>query len=186
MWQPPSRQLTPPAEDTIARMTIAEGFLVEFDPEMRNTRRMLERVPDGALNYQPHPKSMSMGQLASHVAEMPGWGVDTVQLDELDLQPPNGPAYKFFEAASRAMVLEFFDRGVAEAREAIINVSDEAMRTDWTLLMKGKPLFTMPRIAVLKVMVLSHIIHHRAQLGVYLRMNDVPVPGMYGPSADER
>jgi uncharacterized damage-inducible protein DinB len=147
---------------------------------------MLERVPDEALDYQPHPKSMSMGRLASHIAEMPGWGTNTAQLDELDLQPPKGPAYKPFEAGSRAMVLDCFDSGVAEVKDAIAKVSDEAMLKNWTLLMHGKPIFTMPRIAVLKTMVLSHIIHHRAQLGVYLRMNDVPIPGMYGPSADDR
>ena len=169
-----------------AVMTVAQGFLIEFNEEMKNTRRMLERVPDEAFDYKPHPKSWTMGRLASHIAEMPGWSVNTVQSDELDLQPPNGPEFEEFQAASQAKVLEFFDKGVAEAKEAVARVSDEAMYKDWTLLMHGSPIFTMPRIAVLKSMILSHIIHHRAQLSVYLRMNDVPVPGMYGPSADER
>ncbi len=166
-------------------MNIAEGFLIEFNEEMRNTRRMLERVPDEVLDYQPHPKSMSMGRLASHIAEMPGWGATTALSDELDMQPPQGPAFKPFEAESREDVLDHFERGVVKAKEAIATVTDEAMMTDWTLLMHGNPIFTMPRIAVLKTMVLSHIIHHRAQLSVYLRMNDVAIPGMYGPSADD-
>ena len=169
-----------------AGMTIAQGFLIEFNEEMKNTRRMLERVPDEAFDFKPHPKSWTMGRLASHIAEMPGWGVNTVESDQLDLQPPTGPEFEEFQAASQAKVLEFFDRGVAEAKEAVARVSDKAMHKDWTLLVGGNPIFTMPRIAVLKSMILSHIIHHRAQLSVYLRMNDVPVPGMYGPSADER
>ena len=169
-----------------AGMTIAQGFLAEFNQEMKMTRRMLERVPDEALDYKPHPKSWTMGRLASHIADMPGWSVNTVQSDELDLEPPTGREFEEFKGASQAEVLEFFDKGVADATEAIAIVSDEDMGKDWTLLVGGSPIFTMPRIAVLKSMILNHIIHHRAQLSVYLRMNDVPVPGMYGPSADER
>ena len=166
-------------------MTIAQGFLIEFNEEMKKTRSMLERVPDAALDYKPHPKSMTMRELASHIAEMPGWGAVTVQSDELDLQPPEGPAYEFYLGESRDGILGSFDRNVIKAKSAISPVSNEEMLVDWTLLMHAKPIFTMPRIAVLKSMTLSHIIHHRAQLGVYLRMNDVPIPGMYGPSADD-
>ena len=167
-------------------MNLAQVFLAEFDQEMRNTRRMLECVPDDALDFKPHAKSMSMGRLAGHIAEMPGWGMHTAELEELDIRPPAGPAFVPFESSSRAATLEFFDSHVAGASEAIAKVSDEAMRAPWTLLMSGNPVFTMPRIAVLKSMVLNHIIHHRAQLSVYLRMRDVPIPGMYGPSADEK
>ena len=166
-------------------MTIAEEFLGEFDPEMQNTRKMLERFPDGSVDYRPHAKSMTMGQLAGHVVEMVDWGAQTAILDTIDIQPPGTPPMEPAVAKSRAEALVRFDRGVVSAREAIRRVSDERMVQDWTLLQQGQPLFTMPRIAVLKRMILSHIIHHRAQLGVYLRMNDVPVPGMYGPSADE-
>ena len=167
-------------------MRIADAFLQEFDQEMRQTRRMLERIPDAALDFKPHEKSMSMGRLAGHMAEMVGWGVNTAELDELDLQPPDGKAFDLFEASSRDAAVEFFDSQVALAREAIAKLDDQAMHVDWTLKMRGNPIFTMPRIAVLKSMILNHIIHHRAQLSVYLRINDVPVPGMYGPSADER
>lgn len=170
----------------IESMTIAEGFLKEFKPEMDNTRRMLERLPDEGLDYRPHPKSMTMGRLAGHIAEMLGWCVNTVELDELDLNPPGGSDFKPCTAESRDHVLEVFDRGVSAATEAIRKTSDESMLKDWTLTMRGKLIFTMPRIAVLKVMTLSHMIHHRAQLSVYLRLNDIPIPGMYGPSADDR
>lgn len=167
-------------------MTIAQVFLAEFDHEMNNTRRMLECVPDEALDFKPHAKSMTMGRLAGHVAEMPGWGVHTAELDKLDIRPPDGPVFEAFEAPSRKAALELFDKHVAEARTAIAQVSDDAMSTSWTLLMQDRPVFTMPRITVLKSMILNHIIHHRAQLSVYLRMNEVAIPGMYGPSADER
>ena len=166
-------------------MTIAEVFLAEFGPEMANTRKMLERVPDETLDFKPHEKSMSMGRLAGHVAEMAGWGTVTVQLDELDIRPPGGPTPEVYVARNRDATLEHFDRMVAEAKEAIAGTSDEAMHQPWTLLMGGNVIFSMPRIATLKTMVLNHIIHHRAQLSVYLRLNDVPIPGMYGPSADE-
>ncbi len=166
-------------------MTIAQVFLAEFDHEMRNTRRMLECVPDEALDFKPHAKSMTMGRLAGHVAEMPGWGVHTAELDKLDIRPPGSPALEPFEAPSQKAALKLFDKHVADARQAIARVSDDAMRLPWTLLMTDRPVFTMPRITVLKSMVLNHIIHHRAQLSVYLRMNDVAIPGMYGPSADE-
>lgn len=167
-------------------MTIAEGFLASFDPEMRNTRRMLERVPDDALEYKPHPKSMTLGRLAGHIAEMIEWGCTTVEVDEMDLQPAGAPPYVEYMPANREVMLEYFDRSVAKTREAVARTSDDAMHRNWTLLSGGDHLFTMPRIAVLQTMVLSHTIHHRAQLGVYLRLNDVPIPGMYGPSADER
>ena len=166
-------------------MTIAREFLIEFDEEMKMTRRMLERVPDAVLDYKPHPKSMSMRELASHIADMPGWGAVTVESDELDLQPPEGPAYEVYLGESRDGILGAFDRNVVKAKAAISPVSNEEMLTDWTLLMHARPIFTMPRISVLKSMTLNHIIHHRAQLGVYLRLNDVPIPGMYGPSADD-
>ena len=170
----------------ISQMTIAEGFLASFDPEMRNTRRMLERVPDDAMEYKPHQKSMPLGRLAGHIAEMIEWGKTTVEVDEMDFRPPGAPEYVPYVPANREAVLEHFDRAVANTREAVAKTTDDAMRRDWTLLMSGNEIFKMPRIAVLQTMVLSHVIHHRAQLGVYLRMNDVPIPGMYGPSADER
>lgn len=166
-------------------MSIARGFLAEFDPETRNTRRMLERIRDDLLNYRTHPKSMTLATLAGHIAEMPRWGTLAVQEADYDYQPPGGPAYEPFVPASRTELLEVFDRSVAEFRAAVEPTSDTEMRADWTLYAGGRKLFTKRRLDVLKEMVVSHVIHHRAQLGVYLRLNDVPVPGMYGPSADE-
>ena len=167
-------------------MRIADGFIIEFDAEMANTRRILELVPEGIPDYKPHPKSMSLSRLAGHVAEMAGWGTSTARHDSLDIAPVDGPAMEPYFAIKTADLLEFFDKGTAVAREAILELSDEAMFTPWTLYSGGKKLFTMPRIAVLRTMILSHIIHHRAQLGVYLRIHDIPIPGMYGPSADDQ
>ena len=166
-------------------MRIAEGYLLEFDPETANTRRMLELVSEEVLDYQPHPKSMTLARLAGHIAETGGWGSSTAKLDSLDINPVSGPPFKPYVATKTADLLDFFDKGVAAAREAVLELSDEAMVKPWTLLSGGKELFTMPRIAVLRTMILSHMIHHRAQLGVYLRINDIPIPGMYGPSADD-
>ena len=166
-------------------MNMAQAFLAEFSYEMRNTRRMLERVPDGALEFKPHKKSMTMAALAGHIAEMPGWGKLTAELEQYELYPEDGPRFEPFQAPSRARALEVFDENVRQAEEAIGKVSDADMQVPWTLLVHGHEAFKMPRIGALKSMILNHSIHHRAQLGVYLRMNDVPVPGMYGPSADE-
>lgn len=158
---------------------------MEFDREMSMTRRMLERVRDEMLDFSPHPKSMTAGQLAGHIAEMIGWGRYAADLDEFDYDPPGGPRYRPFEPSSRASVLESFDRNARDAREAIARVSDAAMLAGWTLLEGGQPVLRLPRIEVLKRYVLNHIVHHRAQLSVYLRLNEISVPGMYGPSADE-
>lgn len=166
-------------------MAIAESFLPEFDHEMANTRKILEIVPDDKLDYAPHDKSMKMGRLAGHIAEMAGWTVDILNTPELDVAPVDGPSYQPVIAGSRDELLAAFDKNIAAAKEAIADASDEALTTLWSLLAGGNTMFTMPRIGVLKSMVLNHIIHHRAQLGVYLRLNDVPIPGMYGPSADE-
>jgi len=129
---------------------------------------------------------MTMGRLAGHLAELPGWGARTLEVESLDLAPPGSAPPQGFSAKSRAEALELFDRNVKEARERLVGASDEELKRPWTLLFGGKALFTMPRIAVIRTSVLNHVIHHRAQLGVYLRMNDVPVPSLYGPSADER
>ena len=166
-------------------MAIAESFLPEFDHEMANTRKILEIVPDDKLDYAPHEKSMKMGRLAGHIAEMASWTVATLNTPELDIAPVDGPSFRPFIAGSRDELLATFDKNIEAAKEAIADASDEALTTSWSLLAGGNTMFTMPRIGVLKSMVLNHIIHHRAQLGVYLRMNDVPIPGMYGPSADE-
>jgi uncharacterized damage-inducible protein DinB len=162
-------------------MTISESLLPEFDQEMSGTRKMLERVPDGAFAWKPHEKSMTLGRLASHVAEMPNWAVHTITLDKLVL----GPDMKPFNAASRDEILAVFDKYVPAAREAIAGATDEHLMKLWELEFDGKTFISMPRVAVLRGVVMNHLIHHRGQLSVYLRLNNVPVPGVYGPSADE-
>jgi uncharacterized damage-inducible protein DinB len=162
-------------------MSIAQMLLPEFDQEMANTRKMLERVPDGKFEFKPHEKSMSLGHLAAHTSEMPSYATATMSTERLDF----GGDEKHFAPTTKKEILEAFDKHVADARALLASASDEAMMKTWTLTYKGQQIFSMPRAAVLRTMVLSHLIHHRAQLGVYLRMNNVEVPGMYGPSADE-
>jgi len=166
-------------------MAINAGLLNEFDHEMTNTRKTLERVPDTNFDWKPHAKSMSMGALASHIAMIPSWGKMTVDTASFDVNPPGGQPAQMPQLKTKAELLAFFDKTVPEARAAIAGASDQALLTPWSLLNGGKPIFTMPRIAVLRSMIMNHMIHHRAQLGVYLRLNDIPVPGLYGPSADE-
>jgi uncharacterized damage-inducible protein DinB len=166
-------------------MKITDALLPEFDQEMVNTRKTLERVPDDKLDWKPHPKSFAMGSLATHIVNMLGWTVDTIQKDSFDIAPPGAPPYKEEPVTSNKELLEKFDKNVVAARTAIAGSSDETLLKPWSLLAGGKTLFTMPRIACIRGFVMNHTIHHRAQLGVYLRMNDIPVPGVYGPSADE-
>jgi uncharacterized damage-inducible protein DinB len=166
-------------------MPITDFLLPEFDQEMANTRKMLERVPDGRFGWKPHPKSWTMGTLATHVANLPQWTVETLNRDELDIAPVGQPPYKAEVAGSQKQLLEFFDANIASARKVLTSATDEEMVKPWKLLAGGKEIFTMPKIAVLRSFVMNHIIHHRAQLSVLLRLNDVDVPGMYGPSADE-
>ena len=166
-------------------MSISEGLLPEFDHEMANCRKSLERVPDGKFDWKPHEKSMALGRLATHLAEISWWAIPTLEKDELDLAPPGAPPYEPKVLDTTAEVLELFDKNLAAARQAIAGAGDEHLLKTWSLLMGGKTIFTMARVAVLRNMVMNHMIHHRAQLGVYLRLNDVPVPALYGPSADE-
>ncbi len=166
-------------------MAIAQSLLPEFDQEMANTRKALERVPDEKFDFKPHPKSGTMGWLAGHLANLPLWAAVTMQQDALDLEPPGGQTFKLPSTKNRKEVLEVFDQHVAQARQAIAATSDEQMMKPWSLLKAGQNLMTMPKIAVLRGFVLNHSIHHRGQLTVYLRLNNVPVPALYGPSADE-
>jgi uncharacterized damage-inducible protein DinB len=166
-------------------MAVNQALLGEFDYEMANTRRSLERVPDGKFDWKPHTKSMTMGALAAHIAFIPHWGKLTLETQNFDVNPPGGQQVRPPELKSKAEVLAFFDKSVPEARAAIAGASDESLMKPWALLNGGKTIFSMPRVAVLRSMIMNHLIHHRAQLGVYLRLNDVPVPALYGPSADE-
>ena len=166
-------------------MAMSQALLGEFDHEMANTRKSLERVPDAKFNWKPHTKSMTMGALASHIAFIPHWRKLTLDTPNFDVNPPGGQQARPPELTTKAEILAFFDKNVPEARTAIAAASDQAMMAPWTLLNSGKTVFTMPRIGVLRAMIMNHMIHHRAQLGVYLRLNDLPVPSIYGPSADE-
>jgi uncharacterized damage-inducible protein DinB len=166
-------------------MAISHSLLPEFDMEMANTRKTLERVPDEKFEFKPHPKSGSMGWLAGHLANLPLWAVMTLKEDTLDIAPAGGPPFKLPETKNREQVLEVFDQNVADAKKGIAAATDEQWMRPWSLLKTGKTIMTMPKIAVLRSFVLNHIIHHRAQMGVYLRLNDIPVPSIYGPSADE-
>jgi uncharacterized damage-inducible protein DinB len=165
-------------------MGLSESFLPEFDQEMANTRKTLARVPEDKLDWRPHEKSMTMGGLATHLANLPSWAAHGINLDELDVAP-NGVPFRVEQIKSRAEALENFDRNVADARAAITGASDEHLFKPWSLLSNGQTIMTMPRVAVLRSFVMNHMIHHRAQMGVYLRLNDIPVPSVYGPTADE-
>jgi uncharacterized damage-inducible protein DinB len=157
-------------------------LLPEFDQEMANTRKMLERVPDGKFEFKPHEKSMTLGRLAAHTAEIPSYATATLRVEKMDFTGEEKP----FSPPTRKEMLDAFDKYVVEARELLSKATDENLMKTWTLTFKGQQIFSMPRAAVLRTMVMSHLVHHRAQLGVYLRMNNVEIPGMYGPSADEK
>jgi uncharacterized damage-inducible protein DinB len=166
-------------------MSLNTSLLAEFDHEMATTRRLLERVTDQSLSWTPHAKSMDMARLASHVAELPNWTATTITTDELDMNPPGGPGYQPTVFKEAQAILDTFDKGVAEAKAALEGATDEVLFGNWSLKNGGQTLFTMPKIACLRTWCFNHIIHHRGQLSVYLRLNDIPVPSIYGPSADE-
>ena len=165
-------------------MGLAQSMLPEFDHEMANTRKTLERIPEDKFDWRPHEKSTTLRGLATHLSNLVSWAVHVVEKDELDAAPGGQPLRpKTIESVQEA--LETFDRNVAAARSAIAGAGDEHLMKPWTLLAGGKTIFTQPRAGVLRGMILNHTIHHRAQLAVFLRLNDVPVPALYGPSADE-
>jgi uncharacterized damage-inducible protein DinB len=166
-------------------MSLSEMILPEFEQEMANTRRTLERVPDEKFEWKPHEKSSSLGGLATHLANIPSWTTHTFEKDELDIAPPDAPPFRLEQAKSTADLLAAFDKNVADARATLAAATDERWSGKWSLLRGGNTIMTLPRVAVMRGFVLSHLIHHRAQLGVYLRLLDVPVPAIYGPSADE-
>jgi len=167
-------------------MTIGQSMLAEFDQEMQNTRKTLERVPDDKWNWKPHEKSGTVGWLAAHIATLPGWATMTINTEEFDYAPVSGKSsYQPPKTENSKDLLAVFDKESSEARAALASVSDQEMLKTWTLLAGGKEIFAMPRVAVIRGVVMNHLIHHRAQLGVYFRLMGVPVPGLYGPSADE-
>ena len=166
-------------------MTIGQSMLPEFDQEMQSTRKVLERLPDDNWSWKPHDKSGTVGWYAGHIATLPGWTTMTINTEQLDYAPVDGPGYQPPKIENREQTLANFDKEVGEARAALASVSDEDMMKGWTLLAGGQTIFTMPRVACIRGMVMNHLIHHRGQLTVYYRMLGIPVPGLYGPSGDE-
>jgi uncharacterized damage-inducible protein DinB len=162
-------------------MSLIDALLPEYDRETATTRRLLERVPEEKLSWAPHAKSMTFRRLASHLAELPAWAGRIVNEQAFDMDAPPPP----FECASCRDVLATFDRHVAQARAAMAGKTDAELLAPWTLRREGHEVFTVPKISVLRNFLLNHLIHHRGQLSVYLRLNDVAVPPIYGPSADE-
>jgi uncharacterized damage-inducible protein DinB len=166
-------------------MALRDAILSEFDYEMISTRQTLERVPEGKGDWAPHEKSMKMGRLAGHVAELCGWTTGIILQDNFDFRPAGAPPRQPLVMTSRKQLLDEFDKNKEAASDAIAGASDETLLKTWSLLSGGQTIMSMPRIAFLRGFVMNHIIHHRAQLGVYLRLNNLPVPSVYGPSADE-
>ncbi len=166
-------------------MALSQALLAEFEQEAANTRKTLERVPADKLGWKPHEKSGTMGWLAGHVANLPSWAEMTLSGTELDLEPGGKQFQPPPPPQSTQELLAMFDKNLAAARAAIQRASDEDLMVPWTLLKNGQKILTLPRIAVLRGFVMNHSIHHRGQLTVYLRLNNIPVPALYGPSADE-
>jgi len=160
---------------------LSKALLPEFDHEMATTRRTLERVPEDKLGWKPHEKSMTLGALATHLATINHWAEAIMGTESFDV----GTASPNPELKSRSEILAAFDANTASARKAIASATDAQLFQSWSLLNKGNAIFSLPRIAVLRSFILSHQIHHRGQFSVYLRLNNVPVPSIYGPSADE-
>ena len=159
-------------------MSIAASMLGEFDNEMATTRKVLARVPDGDAAWKPHPKSFSMGELASHIADMVAWSQGTLTQPDFDFNPPGGTPYATPAFTTTAELLTAFDSNVAAARAVLEATTDQAMMANWSLKSGGEVLMTMPRIVVLRAFIMNHIIHHRGQLSVYLRIRDIPAPSI--------
>ncbi len=164
-------------------MAIRDMLLPEFDQEMASTRKLLERLPETIPDYKPHSKSMPFNRLAGHIAELPGWAKETFTKEVLEFDMEN---FVPFNPKTKQEVLDAFDKNSRAGREALAAAKDEDFGVVWSLKnTKGDTIMAMPRAACYRGMVMNHMIHHRAQLGVYLRLNEIEIPGMYGPSADE-
>jgi uncharacterized damage-inducible protein DinB len=164
-------------------MSMKDLFLSEFDEEIKKTRVTLERVPADKKDFVPHAKSMPMGRLAAHVAQLAGFGLTILTTPEHDFSKGSQKPLGF---ESSAQVVQILDEGAAKVRAALQNTSDDAWKETWKLSFQGQPIFGGSRFLAYREMFLNHLVHHRAQLGVYLRLNDVPVPATFGPSADDR
>jgi uncharacterized damage-inducible protein DinB len=165
-------------------MFIAESILPEFDHETATTRLLLERVPESRASWKPHDKSMTLGQLAIHIATLPQWAPITLKQTEFDTNPPGGNPYSTPSFESLAHMLKIYDDGVVAARAMLAATTDGEFLVPWTLKNGGQSMFSMPRASVFRTFVLNHAVHHRGQLSVYLRLCDVALPNIYGPTAD--
>ncbi len=165
-------------------MPLGPTLLPPFEHEMAGTRKSLVRLPEDKLDWTPHPKSMSMGRLATHLVELAGFAAQILETESLDFLP-GGQPLPVWTLTSYAEILAAFDKNVAASKTAMERATDAEWMAPWTLLGNGQVIFSLPRAAAVRNSVLDHIIHHRGQLTVYLRLNDAPVPGLYGPSADE-
>jgi uncharacterized damage-inducible protein DinB len=163
-------------------MTIPELFLLEFDEEVPATRRILERVPEASFSWKPHEKSMTLGRLSSHLAELPARCASIIATETFVRQPGTAP----WAAASTTELVEHFDKTTAEARAALLTLREDQLPVVWSIKMGDHTIASLPRVMALRRVFMAHLIHHRAQLGVFLRLLDVPIPGTYGPSADDQ
>ena len=166
-------------------MSISQALLPEFDHEVATTRKVIERLPEDKYGYKPHERSMAAGRLASHIAEMGMWGSMTMATEVFDFAPGGVNAFPPSDFKTHAELMAAYDKAMADTRVSLAAASDADFMKMWTLQNNGHVLMTMPKIAVIRSFVMNHVIHHRGQLSVYLRLLDVPVPSIYGPSADE-
>jgi DinB family protein len=167
-------------------MPLHEFLMPELDLEMEATRKHLERVPIERFDFKPHEKSMTLGWLATFNAMLPSWGALALTGDSFDVKPAGGPTIERSNAGSIRELLDMFDKNVRDVRSALVRTDDQAMRKPWSLLAAGHLVFRQPRFLIFRTYFLNHAVHHRAQLGVYLRLTGVPVPAVYNDSADER
>ena len=165
-------------------MAIRDALLPELDQEFATTRSVLALVPESKTSFRPHKKSWTLGELSLHLANLLTWLPSTLKSTELDLAPPGGPSFTPPKFESAAATLRMFDETSRAARAALAAASDTDLMVPWTLKRKGQALFTLPRVACVRSFVMNHLIHHRGQLTVYLRLCDVPLPPVYGPTAD--
>jgi uncharacterized damage-inducible protein DinB len=164
-------------------MKIIDWLAKQFHQETKTTRKHLERLPNDKLEWRPHEKSYTAGALASHIVECINWTSDIFTKNEVNFDPAT---YKPYIAASTSELLEAFEKAVADGKQVLAGVDDEAAMRMWSLKIGGHALFERPRIDVMRDFTLSHLIHHRGQFSVYLRLMEVPVPSSYGPTADEQ
>ena len=160
------------------------GQLAAFDQIVAGARTLLEAVPDDRLDWRPHDRSWTLGELATHISSLPNWTIATLSVSEFDISPADGGPPPMTALGSSAELVQALDGSAAAARAAIEASTEDEMRGPWTMLVGGEPRFTLPKAVVLRTFIMDHLIHHRAQLGVYLRLLDVPVPQLFGPTAD--